>query len=195
MTQKIFRQHLYHGAPATLGTYNLSFFVHNEKETKKLVEELFTEQNGTEEETNTEANNTTSNTVKNSNNNTTSNASSNTTNITKDNTTAKNVTNTTKETTVAETNNNSKIKIELLNGSGEKTVLSKVTNKLEAKGYNVYKTGTNDNVTSKTLIINRNSVSNEVTDDLKQILGVGTVQSMLGVNTVDITIIIGKDYK
>ena len=152
--------------------------MHNEKETKKLVEELFTEQNGIEEE-NTETNSTTNNT----------------TNVTKDNTTAKTVTNTTKDTTVAETNNNSKIKIELLNGSGEKTTLTKVANKLEAKGYNVYKTGTNDNVTSKTLIINRTAVSNEVTSDLKQILGVGTVQSMLSTNTVDITIIIGKDYK
>ena len=156
------------GAPANLGTYNLSFFVHNEKETKKLVEELFAEQNGTEESNEPISNTTFSN---------------------KTNTVLGNTTN----SSISSTNSN--IKIEVLNGSGETATLTKVTDRLKEKGYNVYKTGTTTN-TSKTAIINKTAVKNEVTSNIKEILGVGAVSSSTSTaSTVDITIIIGKDYK
>ena len=156
------------GAPANLGTYNLSFFVHNEKETKNLVEELFAVQNGIEESTEIISNTTSSNTTNTVSGNTTNSSSSST---------------------------NSNIKIELLNGSGETAILTKVTNRLKEEGYNVYKTGTTTN-TSKTAIINKTAVKNEITSNIKEILGVGTISSSTSTaSTVDITIIIGKDYK
>lgn len=152
------------GTPATIGTYNLSFFVHNEKETKKLVEELFAEQNKIENENIEEANSTDINTTTSANNNTSTIESS-----------------------------ESKYKIELLNGSGDNTILTKITNKLKEKGYNVYKTGTTTN-TSKTTIINKTAVPNETTTNIKEILGVGSISSSTSTSsTVDITIIIGKD--
>ncbi len=157
------------GAPANLGIYNLSFFVHNEKETKKLVEELFAKQNGLEADSEIISSTTSSNTINEVSNNTTTISNS------------------------ASTNSN--VKIELLNGSGETATLTKVTNKLKENGYNVYKTGTTTN-TSKTTIINKKALKNEITSNIREILGVGTVSSSTSTaSTVDITIIIGKDYK
>ena len=156
--------------PGEADYYNkLSFFIYDKKETDKLVKELFEEQNGTTEETQED---------------TTNNA--NTTN-------AINTVNTTENTdTVSE---NSKIKIELLNGSGDKTLLSKATKELKAEGYNVYKTGTTT-VTAKTTIVNKTAVKNDIVNDVKDILGVGNISSSTSTSsTVDIRIVIGKDYK
>ena len=89
----------------------------------------------------------------------------------------------------------SKIKIELLNGSGDKTLLNKATKALKAEGYNVYKTGTTT-TTAKTAIINKTAVKNSIVDDIKDVLGVGNISSSVSSSsTVDIRIIIGKDYK
>ena len=157
--------------PGEAGYYNkLSFFIHNQKETDKLVTELFTEQNGTEEneETNTVQNET----------NTSSNTSS---------------TNKTSEST--ETKDTSKIKIELLNGSGNKALLAQATKELKAQGYNVYKTGTTT-TTSKTTIVNKTAISNDKVEAIKDVLGVGNISSSVSSSsTVDVKIIIGKDYK
>ena len=156
--------------PGEADYYNkLSFFIYNKKETDKLVKELFEEQNGTTEENQEETTN-----------------SSNTTNAT-------NTANTTENTnTVSE---NSKIKIELLNGSEDKTLLNKATKELKAEGYNVYKTGTTT-VTSKTIIVNKTAVKNDIVNDIKDILGVGDISSKISTSsTIDIKIVIGKDYK
>ena len=160
--------------PGEAGYYNkLSFFICDQKETNKLVTELFDEQNGVEEEI---SENTTN--------------SSNTTN---NNTTHSAVTNKTADST--ETTENSKIKIELLNGSGDKTLLNKATKALKAEGYNVYKTGTTT-TTSKTTIVNKTAVKNSIVDDIKDVLGVGNISSSVSSSsTVDIRIVIGKDYK
>lgn len=160
--------------PGEAGYYNkLSFFICDQKETNKLVTELFDEQNGVEEETNENTTN-----------------SSNTTNGT---TTNSATTNKTADST--ETTDNSKIKIELLNGSGDKTLLNKATKALKAEGYNVYKTGTTT-TTAKTAIINKTAVKNSIVDDIKDVLGVGNISSSVSSSsTVDIRIIIGKDYK
>lgn len=157
--------------PGEAGYYNkLSFFIYNQKETDKLVKELFEEQNGTStEEENT--NNTVTNT---------------------------NQTNSSATNTVAESSaktDNSKIKIELLNGSGDKTLLNKVAKELRADGYNVYKTGTTT-TTSKTTIVNKTAVKSEIVEDIKDVLGVGNISSSVSSSsTVDVRIVIGKDYK
>lgn len=157
--------------PGEAGYYNkLSFFVYNKKETDKLVQELFEEQNGTStEEENT--NNTVTNT---------------------------NQTNSSATNTVVESSaktDNSKIKIELLNGSGDKTLLNKVVEELRAEGYNVYKTGTTT-TTSKTIIVNKTAVKSEIVEDIKDVLGVGNISSSVSSSsTVDVRIVIGKDYK
>lgn len=156
--------------PGEANYYNkLSFFIYDKEETDKLVKELFEEQDGTTEETQEDTTN-----------------SSNTTNAT-------NTVNTTENTdTVSE---NSKIKIELLNGSGDKTLLSKATKELKAEGYNVYKTGTTT-ATSKTIIVNKTAVKNDIVNDVKDILGVGDISSKTSTSsTIDIQIVIGKDYK
>ena len=99
------------------------------------------------------------------------------------------------ETVGSQTSENSKIKIELLNGSGDKTLLNKATKALKAEGYNVYKTGTTT-TTSKTTIVNKTAVKNSIVDDIKDVLGVGNISSSVSSSsTVDIRIVIGKDYK
>ena len=103
---------------------------------------------------------------------------------------------TSNETVSSQTSENSKVKIELLNGSGDKTLLTKATKELKEKGYNVYKTGTNENVVSRTVIMNKTAVKSVITEDIKEVLGVGDIQSSISSSsTVDIRIIIGKDYK
>ncbi len=160
--------------PGEAGYYNkLSFFIYDQKETDKLVKELFEEQNGTTEE-NDNPLNTTNGTNTNSSTNTTSN----------------------KTTTESSANTEkSNIKIELLNGSGDKTLLNQATKALKAEGYNVYKTGTTT-TTTKTTIVNKTAVKNDIVDDIKSVLGVGNISSSVSsTSTVDIRIVIGKDYK
>lgn len=154
------------GTTGSYGAYNLSFFVHNDNETKSLVNELFNEQNYCESDTE-ESSNVDSSSVVNTNN----------------------------TETQSNKDNSSNIKIELLNGSGDSTVLTRATEKLKNEGYNVYKTGTT-NLTSKTTIINKTAVSNDTVDKLKKLIGVGTISSSVSsANTIDVTIILGKDYK
>lgn len=84
------------------------------------------------------------------------------------------------------------IKIEVLNGTTSNSKLEKMVTKLKNAGYQVTKTG-NTSSTEKTTIINRGNVSDAVQEELKTLLSsndVSTGQSA----TVDITIIIGKDY-
>lgn len=155
--------------PGEANYYNkLSFFIHNEKETKALIDELFTKQNGSNKEENLDSTENSTDTNK-TTNSTTTNSS--------------------------QTKTNSKIKIELLNGSGDSTLLTKATKALKDKGYNVYKTGTTT-TTSKTTIVNRTAIQNDIMEDIKDILKVGNIQkSTSSSSTVDVKIVIGKDYK
>ena len=162
-------------APPYKETNGISFFIANEKETKKLVQELFNKQNAVESEEQEENSNKTNSS------NTTSNEASN------------KITNTTSTETT--TTQSSKIKIELLNGSGESALLTKATNALKKAGYNVYKTGTTTS-TSKTTIVNKTAVPSVNTTNIKELLGCGSISSSISSNsTVDITVILGKDYK
>ena len=161
-----------------MGPSNLSFYKLDEKATKELLEELY----GSDEE----------NTVDSSENNETDNNSENSNTSTNTNTTSDNNENTT--TNVAKTEA-SEIKIELINGSGSSSVLTEVKKDLTAKGYKVSKTSTTTS-TSKTTIINKTDVDEKFENDIKNILGVGNISSSsVSSSQVDITIIIGKDYK
>lgn len=84
--------------------------------------------------------------------------------------------------------------VQVLNGSNDAKNLYTVVNKLKENGFQVIKVG-NTSSTKKTSIVNRTKQSEEVTDKLKTILGIGTVTT--GKNNVktDITVTIGKDYK
>ena len=88
----------------------------------------------------------------------------------------------------------SQIKIELLNGSGDKTKLEKAKKLLEDAGYNVKKTGNTTSI-SKTIITNKKDVTDEKLKDIKETLGVGNISTnKSSTSLVDVTIVIGKDF-
>lgn len=167
--------------PSTTPSYPLWFFVAEKEETAKLVEELYGSVDEEDSSTNTAGNTSTSNS-------TTGNTTTNSTST--NNTSSSNTSNSEVSKTDA-----SKIKIEILNGSGSTSTLTEVKKALTAKGYKVTKTTTTTS-TSKTTIINKTDVDAKFTDNIQEILGVGTVSSSsVSSSNVDITIIIGKDYK
>ena len=90
--------------------------------------------------------------------------------------------------------NKSDIKIEILNGSGKTSSLTKLTETLKNKGYKVSKVG-KTNSTSKTSIINKGSISEQNINEIKETIGTGTITKSNSESSVDITIILGKDYK
>lgn len=107
-------------------------------------------------------------------------------------------TNTISNNTV-ETNNTvnttSKIKIELLNGSGNKDNLEKAKTMLENAGYEVKKTGKTSTI-SKTIITNKKNITNDKLREIKETLGVGSITTnQLSGSSIDISIIIGKDFQ
>lgn len=173
--------------PSTTPSYPLWFFVADKKETAKLIEELY----GSSEDTDSKEETTNNTTTKN-----------NTTNSNTVDTNKNNTTNSNSNTSTSSTSENQvskfeagKIKIEILNGSDSTETLTKVKKALTAKGYKVTKTTTTTS-TSKTTLINKSDVDTKITDNVIDILGVGTVSSSsVSSSNVDLTIIIGKDYK
>lgn len=85
------------------------------------------------------------------------------------------------------------IKIEILNGSGKTISLTNAKNSLKNAGFTVSKVG-NTNSTTKTSIINKSGVSENIINSIQNLLEVGTVSSSNSESTVDITIILGKDF-
>ena len=102
-----------------------------------------------------------------------------------------------KVTTNVTTTEAAKVKIEVLNGSGNGKKLTQVTNLLKKKGYNVYKTGTTSSSTKTTIIKNNKDVNDEIATNVKELLKAESVSTSAISNTpsADITVIIGKDYK
>ena len=99
------------------------------------------------------------------------------------------------ETTTNKTNNTSKIKIEILNGSGDTNKLTKAKNLLTNAGFNVSKVGTSESTISKTIITNKNNTSEDILKAIKNIVGAGNIENNnLNSNSVDVTIILGKDF-
>ena len=87
-----------------------------------------------------------------------------------------------------------KVKIELLNGSGDTTKLKRAKKILEDAGYEVKKTGKSSSI-SKTIITNKKDVTDENLKKIKETLGVGSVSTNKSSNSlVDVTIVIGKDF-
>ena len=83
----------------------------------------------------------------------------------------------------------------MLNGCADNELFSKAKKVLEDEGYTVTKTG-NTTQTGKTTIINKNSLPENTTSKIKELLGIGIISnSSSTANKVDATIVIGKDYK
>lgn len=91
-------------------------------------------------------------------------------------------------------NEETNIKIEVLNGSGNSNTLQDVVDKLKNEGYQVTRTG-NTNTTAKTAIVNKKSVKDTILKEIKTTLETGAISSSESSSSkVDITIVIGKDY-
>ena len=157
--------------PAGTGLW---FFLADETKTEELVEKLFKNERTDDSKESEESNTTT---------NSTSKSSSTTTNTTSSS-----------STTSKETNNKSKIKVEILNGSGDSNLLKKATNALKQEGYTVSKTG-KTSTTQVTTIINKAKLAESITSNIKSTLGTGVISSSSTSSKVDVTIILGKDYK
>jgi len=112
-----------------------------------------------------------------------------------DNTTGSNTTSTNSTSNTSTTVKKDNIKIEVLNGSGNSANLQTVVSKLEKAGYKVTKKG-ETNTTSKTTIINKKEVKDNYITEIKNAVGMGITQNSQSTSSkVDLTIIIGKDYK
>ena len=112
-------------------------------------------------------------------------------------TTDGNTVNTSTTSNGSTTTSNASTKIEVLNGTSDGKVLQEVVNKLKEEGYNVSRTGTTTS-TSKTVIANKKDVSTTIMNNIKEIVGRGTISdSSSGGSSskADVTIIIGKDYQ
>lgn len=80
------------------------------------------------------------------------------------------------------------LKIELINGSGN-------TSKLEEAGFTVKKTGKTSTI-SKTVITNKKNATDEQLKNIKQVLNAGSISTNKQASSqVDITIVIGEDFK
>lgn len=173
------------GAPIGPPDAPLWFYQVNKKSAAELIETLYnSEENGGENDgEGTVANNGTTNSSGDTNSSS-SNSNSNG-NSSSSSSSSSNVSKT----------EAAKIKIEILNGSGSEKTLSKVKKELTEKGYKVAKTNRTTN-TSKTTIINKTEVNEKIENNIKEILGCGNIStSSVSSSNVDITIIIGKDYK
>lgn len=145
-------------------TNNVSIFVVDKAETKKLMDKLFNTEEEEQEEENT--NTVSENTI--------------TTNSSNDE--------------IVSQEEKDKIKIEILNGTEQEDIVKEVKQKLEEEGYNVTKTG-ETNITSNTTIINKKYVDEKILQDIKDVLNTGIISnSMSSTSSVNITIVIGKDY-
>ena len=98
-------------------------------------------------------------------------------------------------TTTSSNTNASQIRIELLNGSGDKSKLQEAKSRLEKAGYKVTKTGNTSSI-SKTIITNKKDIEDKNLQEIKETLGVGsTSTNKSSTSLVDVTIVIGKDFK
>ncbi len=167
--------------PAGTGLW---FFLADKNKTEELVEELFKNEktkDGETDNTDTNSTNETSSSTTNTSTNTASNSGSNTSSNSNSSPDSK-------------TKENSKIKVEILNGSGDSSLLTKAKDALKKEGYNVYKTG-KTSTTQVTTIINKAKLSENDISNIKSTLGTGVISSSSVTSKVDVTIIIGKDYK
>ena len=171
--------------PGTPQMYNsIWFFSQDKEETKTIVDELFGSEEELEEDD--EENEDLKTEKKIEDNKKTSSISDSSLKNNSDNKLKK---------SQEEITSNSKIKIEILNGTSDTKKLELIKEELKEKGYSVVKIGTTSN-TLKTTIINRTGKSNAVINDIKENLNnLGIISSGSDNSGVDITVIIGNDYK
>lgn len=171
--------------PGTPQMYNsLWFFSQDKEETKTIVDKLFGSEEELEEDD--EENEDLKTEKKIEDNKKTSSISDSSLKNNSDNKLKK---------SQEEITSNSKIKIEILNGTSDTKKLELIKEELKEKGYSVVKIGTTSN-TLKTTIINRTGKSNAVINDIKENLNnLGIISSGSDNSGVDITVIIGNDYK
>ena len=171
--------------PGTPQMYNsIWFFSQDKEETKTIVDELFGSEEELEEDD--EENEDLKTEKKIEDNKKTSSISDSSLKNNSDNKLKK---------SQEEITSNSKIKIEILNGTSDIKKLELIKEELKEKGYSVVKIGTTSN-TLKTTIINRTGKSNAVINDIKENLNnLGIISSGSDNSGVDITVIIGNDYK
>ena len=168
--------------PGSTGYLNdVSFFFADENRTKQVVQSIFLTVNDHSDETNS-TNETESNEV-----NETNSISSNTTNQTKAE----------KQATMNDAKNaiksNSKVKVEIINGTGTSSKLDTVKEQLQNMGYKISNTSTS-NIVDNTSVICRNADYIENAKSLQALLGPGSVVSGKENASIAITIILGKDY-
>lgn len=146
-------------------TNGVSIFVADKTETKKLIQSMFY----ADAQENSDETNTINNTVSNK-----------TSNII---------------TTEQEEQTPTDIKIELQNASGDSSKLVEAKKLLEEAGYTVKQTGKSKKTLAKTIITNKKDVTSENLKNIKQVIGKGdiTTNKVAG-STVDVTIVIGKDF-
>lgn len=164
--------------PGSTGYLNeVSFFFADETRTKQVVQSIFLtvndhsdEENSTDENESNEVNET----------NTTSNQ-----------------TKAEKQAALNEAKNaiksNSKVKVEIINGTGTTTKLNTVKEQVQNMGYKISNTSTS-NIVDNTSVICRNPDYMENAKSLQALLGPGSVVSGKENSSIDITIILGKDY-
>lgn len=99
----------------------------------------------------------------------------------------------TQEEQEEDTSANSKINIEVLNGTNTNSNLNAITTILKEKNYKILKTGETTNSTFTTIIVN-GETDKAVAEKIRETLGVGTVVVAKDTaSKADITIIIGND--
>ncbi len=164
--------------PGSTGYLNeVSFFFADETRTKQVVQSIFlTVNDHSDEENSTDENE--SNEV-------------NETNTTTNQTKAE------KQAALNEAKNaiksNSKVKVEIINGTGTTTKLNTVKEQVQNMGYKISNTSTS-NIVDNTSVICRNPDYMENAKSLQALLGPGSVVSGKENSSIDITIILGKDY-
>ena len=97
--------------------------------------------------------------------------------------------------TTVEKEENTKIKVRILNGTSDDNNLVNLQKLLKESGYTIESTG-NTSLTKTTTILNRSKQKDEVANKLQETIGVGIIANSGNGNdsSVDFTIIIGDDY-
>lgn len=89
---------------------------------------------------------------------------------------------------------NSKIKIEILNGTDASSNLSAVETLLNKQGYTINKTSNINKITTTTIVVNT-YLEDSIVQKVKETLGVGTIsKTNNSASKADITIIIGENF-
>ena len=114
---------------------------------------------------------------------------------TEDNTITNNINTSSNSISSTTTVKDDELKIELINGSGNTSKLEEAKTKLEEAGFTVKKTGKTSTI-SKTVITNKKNATDEQLKNMKKALSAGSISTNKQASSqVDITIVIGEDFK